>query len=69
VGSGFSDEDVNDLSARLARMEIEKPAVKVPKIEKGTWVEASLVCEVEYASKTRDGMLREPVFIRLRPDL
>jgi bifunctional non-homologous end joining protein LigD len=50
-------------------MEIEKPAVKVPKIEKGTWVEASLVCEVEYASKTRDGMLREPVFIRLRPDL
>lgn len=69
VGSGFSDEDINDLSARLATMEIERPTVKVPKVEKGTWVEASLVCEVEYASKTRDGMLREPVFIRLRPDL
>jgi ATP-dependent DNA ligase len=28
-----------------------------------------LVCEVQYASLTQDGMLREPVFIRLRPDL
>jgi ATP-dependent DNA ligase len=32
-------------------------------------VEAKLMCEVEFASRTRDGLLREPVFLRLRPDL
>jgi len=33
------------------------------------WVEPKIVCEVEYASPTAGGRLREPVFIRLRPDL
>ena len=27
------------------------------------------MCEVQFASLTKDGMLREPVFLRLRPDL
>ncbi len=34
-----------------------------------TWVESKLICEVEYGSLTKDGLLREPVFLRLRPDL
>ena len=33
------------------------------------WIEPKLVCEVQCASRTKDGMLREPVFVRLRPDL
>jgi bifunctional non-homologous end joining protein LigD len=33
-----------------------------------TWVKPILVCEVEFTEKTRDGMLRNPVFIRLRQD-
>jgi bifunctional non-homologous end joining protein LigD len=34
-----------------------------------TWIEPKLVCEVQYASLTKDKMLREPVFVRMRPDL
>ncbi|HEY8160594.1 MAG TPA: DNA ligase D [Methylobacter sp.] len=33
-----------------------------------TWVKPELVCEVEFTEKTRDGMLRNPAFIRLRQD-
>jgi bifunctional non-homologous end joining protein LigD len=34
-----------------------------------TWLEPELLCEVQYASLTPNGTLREPVFVRLRPDL
>ena len=34
-----------------------------------TWIEPQVICEVQFASITKDGMLREPVFLRLRPDL
>ena len=33
------------------------------------WIEAKLICEVQFACITEDGLLREPVFLRLRPDL
>jgi bifunctional non-homologous end joining protein LigD len=33
------------------------------------WLHPEVMCEVQYASLTKDGMLREPVFVRLRPDL
>ena len=33
------------------------------------WVEPRLWCEVQYASFTNTGTLREPVFLRMRPDL
>ena len=36
---------------------------------RSVWVESRLLCEVQFASWTKDGMLREPVFLRLRPDL
>ena len=32
------------------------------------WLKPTLLCEVQFASLTRDGALREPVFLRLRPD-
>ena len=32
------------------------------------WLEPQLVCEVQYASRVSTGNLREPVFVRLRPD-
>ena len=34
-----------------------------------TWIEPVLYCEVQYASVTPNGTLREPVFVRMRPDL
>jgi ATP-dependent DNA ligase len=34
-----------------------------------TWVEPGLIAEVSYSRLTPDAMFREPVFLRLRPDL
>jgi DNA ligase D-like protein (predicted ligase)/DNA ligase D-like protein (predicted 3'-phosphoesterase) len=71
VGTGFDDGVVGTIMAELKNI----PAVARPVPEKplddaqSTWVEPKLVCEVRYASLTRDGILREPVFVRLRPDL
>jgi bifunctional non-homologous end joining protein LigD len=33
-----------------------------------TWLEPKLVCEVRVAERTRDGHLRQPVFLELRQD-
>ncbi|HKP31353.1 MAG TPA: non-homologous end-joining DNA ligase, partial [Chitinophagaceae bacterium] len=33
-----------------------------------TWLKPNLVCEVKYTEMTRDGILRHPVFLRLRDD-
>ena len=34
-----------------------------------TWLEPKLVAEISYSQITKDKMYREPVFLRLRPDL
>jgi len=71
VGSGFNDDSLKAVSAELK----ELPTIKKPVKEKTTddsrsvWVEPRLMCEVEFATVTKDGILREPVFLRLRPDL
>jgi ATP-dependent DNA ligase len=43
----------------------EKPADD----EATTWIEPVLYCEVEYSQITRSGTFRDPVFVRMRPDL
>ncbi len=71
VGSGFDDDSLKTVAAEVQKL----PAVKRPVKEKplddsrSVWVQPKLMCEVEFASVTKDGMLREPVFVRLRPDL
>jgi bifunctional non-homologous end joining protein LigD len=34
-----------------------------------TWVKPELVCEVKYTEWTREGVLRQATFLRMRPDL
>jgi DNA ligase D-like protein (predicted ligase)/DNA ligase D-like protein (predicted polymerase)/DNA ligase D-like protein (predicted 3'-phosphoesterase) len=71
VGSGFEDKSLAAFYDHLSKL----PRIKRPVREKpdddaqSVWIEPSLVCEVQYASLTKDGVLREPVFLRLRPDL
>jgi DNA ligase D-like protein (predicted ligase)/DNA ligase D-like protein (predicted polymerase)/DNA ligase D-like protein (predicted 3'-phosphoesterase) len=71
VGTGFDVTSMKETSAQLrtvrrARRPIrDKPADDAQTV----WIEPRMVCEVQYASLTSDGMLREPVFLRLRPDL
>jgi DNA ligase D-like protein (predicted ligase)/DNA ligase D-like protein (predicted polymerase)/DNA ligase D-like protein (predicted 3'-phosphoesterase) len=71
VGTGFDDHSLRAIAAELKKLTSIKRPVKEKPLDdvRSIWVEPKLVCEVQFASRTRDGMLREPVFVRLRPDL
>ncbi len=70
VGSGFSHALLERLRERLDDLITETPAVTAPsKYDRvDRWVRPELVCEVRYGSRTVDGVLRFPVFLRLRDD-
>jgi bifunctional non-homologous end joining protein LigD len=70
VGSGFTDQQLEELKATLEPDRIDGPPCPLPAlIPKGsTWVRPRLVCEVKYKLVTEEGQLRAPVFIRLRDD-
>jgi bifunctional non-homologous end joining protein LigD len=71
VGTGFDDTSFKAIFQQIAKLTtIIRPVKERPLDDaRSVWVEPKLMCEVQYASFTPDGMLREPVFIRLRPDL
>jgi bifunctional non-homologous end joining protein LigD len=71
VGGGFDEELLKAVFNQLENLTIIKRPVKEKPLDdsRSVWVEPKLMCEVEFASWTPDGLLREPVFMRLRPDL
>src|SRR5262249_59344612 len=71
VGAGFDEDSLQAVAAELEKLTtIPRPVKEKPLDEaRSVWVDPKLMCEVEFASVTKDGMLREPVFVRLRPDL
>jgi bifunctional non-homologous end joining protein LigD len=61
---------LGELEAALAPAQRKKPACTGP-LPKGRgyhWVEPRLCCEVRYKHLTDEGLLRQPVFLRLRDD-
>ena len=50
---------------------IKRPSVLGTLLDEkiSTWLEPQVVAEISYSKLTPDKMFREPVFIRLRPDL
>jgi len=71
VGGGFDDHFLKAVSGELEKLtKIKRPVKEKPLDDaRSVWVEPRLMCEVSFASWTPDGLLREPVFLRLRPDL
>lgn len=72
VGTGFDDNTMKEIFNALKKVkEIKKPAVigKLLDEKISTWLEPEVTCEISYSKLTPDKMFREPVFIRLRPDL
>ena len=71
VGTGFTDAAIKDIFQRIKKLKgIPKPVNnKVLDEKTSKWVEPSLFVEVTFASFTPDKIFREPVFVRLRPDL
>src|SRR5437762_1195847 len=74
AGSGFSGDQLKDISAQLTALIRTTPPCEPPKngaLPKGpdhTWVEPRLVCDVRYKEITHDGLLRQSVFVRFRDD-
>ena len=71
AGSGFNEESLREVTEELKKLKkVPKPINKKPLDDAcSVWVESKLICEVEFSSWIGDGVMREPVFLRLRPDL
>lgn len=83
VGTGFDDVLLRSLSARFKALSASGcPFRNLPEKRSGRfgagitvaemrhchWLKPQLVCQVKYAEWTRDGKLRQPVFLGLRED-
>jgi bifunctional non-homologous end joining protein LigD len=70
VGSGFDHQTLSAIRAELDRAIVKTPPASVPKEEAKdvVWTEPRLVVEVRYTEISRDGRLRQPVFLRVRDD-
>jgi bifunctional non-homologous end joining protein LigD len=71
VGSGLDEETVAQLLPRLSKLERKtSPFSEKPPLHRPTkWLEPELVVEVSFTDFTPDGLLRAPVFLRLREDI
>jgi DNA ligase D-like protein (predicted ligase)/DNA ligase D-like protein (predicted polymerase)/DNA ligase D-like protein (predicted 3'-phosphoesterase) len=71
VGTGFDERSLAAVLAELKGIpEGKRPVNEKPLDDRDSvWITPQLWCEVQYASLTSAGTLREPVFLRLRPDL
>ena len=72
VGTGFDDSTIREIFNVIKKSkEIKKPA-GIPKLlddKVSKWIEPGFTIEASYAKLTPDKIFREPVFLRLRPDL
>lgn len=68
-GSGFRQEVREIVWDRLQELASEKPTFAVPAPARVRWVRPELVVRVKYSAWTREGHLREPVFLGLRDDV
>lgn len=70
VGTGWSEAERTELAALLRVAGTDAcPFDPVPPVPGAHWVLPRLVGEVNYSTRTRAGLLRQPSWLRLRPDL
>jgi bifunctional non-homologous end joining protein LigD len=70
VGTGYSAAEADRLHARLQALRQDEPATLLPAADrrKAVWVRPILLAEVQYGSRTADGILRHAVYKGLRTD-
>lgn len=70
VGTGWSEAERTELAALLRELATDAcPFDPAPAAPGARWVVPRLVGEVRYSTRTRNGILRQPSWLRLRPDL
>src|SRR5258706_223204 len=70
VGTGFDEHLLETLTRRLSKLKRPDSPLANPPRERGiTWVKPQLVCEVAFAERTDDNILRQASFIGLREDI
>ena len=72
TGGGFDEKTLRQVYELMKPMITKNPPFsgKPPRTnEKPTWVRPELVCEVKFSEWTRDGVMRQPVFLGLRDDV
>ena len=70
VGGGFSASSLSEMRKRLDPLiRKESPFAKPPRTNTPvTWVKPELVCEAAFHGWTNEGIMRQPVFLRMRDD-
>jgi bifunctional non-homologous end joining protein LigD len=73
AGTGFTDAQRSELFRDLEKIHRKQPVCPLPAGEKilaknAHWVEPRMVIAVRYRNVTEGGMLRAPVFVRMRED-
>jgi len=72
VGGGFDEKTLADLYKLMKPLIVKQPPFSgtPPRgNEKPTWVKPVLLAEVKFSEWTRDGVMRQPVFLGLRDDV
>lgn len=68
AGTGFSKRDLTEITAQLSGASEASPPRDAPNESDIHWIEPELVAEIKFKERTPDGVLRQPVFLRLRED-
>jgi len=70
AGTGFNQKLLREIGAELRKRERKtSPFAEVPKMKPAPhFVKPELVAQIAFAEWTHDGLLRQPVFLGLRPD-
>ena len=70
TGTGFNNNNQLNIFNLLKRNVIKISPFETPPKPNApvTWLKPVLVCEVKYSQITNDGILRHPVFLRIRDD-
>jgi len=71
VGTGFTDKSITAFKKLLDKQEkgVKTFETKVPDDKSTQWIKPNIIAEIEYSMITKNGTLRDPVFIKLREDL
>jgi bifunctional non-homologous end joining protein LigD len=67
VGTGFTHRTRDEVVGRL-RARDTSPFADAPRLKTAVWAEPDTVVEVRFTEWTREGILRQPVFVGVRDD-